>query len=127
MKKLFHNLAMLASLAAIVSVGALSVGCAGDRTHRSTGAYLDDKSIAAKVKADLIGDPDVKAAQVKVNVFRGDVQLSGFVENDTQKQKAEQIARNVNGVNFVKNDLVVRSSANEAAGSERRLNEPVNK
>lgn len=126
MKKLIRNLTMVASLAAVVSVATFSVGCAGDRYHRSTGAYLDDKSIAAKVKADLIGDPDVKAAQVKVNVFRGDVQLSGFVDNALIKDKAEQIARNVNGVNFVKNDLVVRS-ANEAAGAERRLNEPVNK
>jgi len=126
MKKLIHNFTFLAALAALASVATFSVGCAGDRNTRSTGAYLDDKSIAAKVKADLIGDPDVKAAQVKVNVFRGDVQLSGFVDNDTQKQKAEQIARNVNGVNFVKNDLVIKS-ANEPAGSERRLNEPVNK
>ncbi len=126
MKKLIRNFSMVAALAAIVSAATFTVGCAGDRNHRSTGAYLDDKSIAAKVKADLIGDPDVKAAQVKVNVFRGDVQLSGFVDNDMQKQKAEQIARNVNGVNFVKNDLVVKS-ANEPAGSERRLNEPVTK
>ena len=126
MKKLIGSFSMLAALAAVLSVATFSVGCAGDRTHRSTGVYLDDKSIATKVKADLIGDPDVKAAQVTVNVFRGDVQLSGFVENGLQKQKAEQIARNVNGVNYVRNDLVVRS-ANEPAGSESRLNEPLNK
>ncbi|MDB6028375.1 MAG: transport-associated protein [Verrucomicrobiales bacterium] len=126
MKKLMSSFSMVAALAAIVSVATFSVGCAGDRTHRSTGAYLDDKSIATKVKADLIGDPDVKAAQVKVNVFKGDVQLSGFVDSDLQKQKAEQIARNVNGVNYVRNDLVVRS-ANEPAGSQRRLDEPLNK
>ena len=119
MKKLIRKCTLFAALAALVSTASLMVGCAGDSTHRSTGAYLDDKSIATKVKADLIGDPDVKAGDVKVNVFRGDVQLSGFVENETQKQRAEQIARNVNGVNFVKNDLVVRS-ANEPAGTQRK-------
>jgi osmotically-inducible protein OsmY len=126
MKNLIRNVTMIASLAAVVSVGSFTVGCAGDRYSRSTGAYLDDKSIAAKVKADLIGDPDVKAAQVKVNVFRGDVQLSGFVNNISQKEKAEQIARNVNGVNFVKNDLVVKS-ANEAAGSQRSVEGSINR
>ncbi len=109
---------MGAFLAAVASVVTLSIGCAGDQYQRSTGASLDDKSIAAKVRSDLIGDPEVKATGVKVNVFKGDVELSGYVDSANQKEKAEQIARNVNGVNFVKNDLVVKST-NEAAGSQR--------
>ena len=126
MKNPVSSFSMVAALSAIVAVATFGVGCAGDSTHRSTGAYLDDKSIATKVKTDMIADPDVKAGEVNVEVFRGDVQLSGFVENALQKHKAEQIARNVNGVNYVRNDLVVRS-VNEAAGSQRPVDPSVNK
>jgi len=96
----------------IVLASALSlvfVGCAGDRYHRSTGEYIDDKATTAKVKTDLYADPLVKGTQVKVRTYEGKVQLSGFVDTMQQKDRASQIARRVNGVQWVKNDLVVKN------------------
>jgi osmotically-inducible protein OsmY len=84
------------------------LGCAGDRTSKSTGQVIDDNAIAAKVKSALVADPDVKGTQVNVDVFKGAVQLSGFVDNAAQAQKAVNLARNVPGVTEVRNSLIVK-------------------
>lgn len=84
------------------------VGCAGDRTTRSTGQFVDDSAIANKVKTAFYADPEVKGTQVEVEVFKGVVQLSGFVDNAIQAQKAVQIARGVDGVREVRNSMIVK-------------------
>lgn len=84
------------------------VGCAGTREQRSTGAYLDDKGIDARVKTALFRDPDVSGFDVKVETFRGNVQLNGFVDTVEQKERAAQIVREVNGVRMVTNNLEVK-------------------
>lgn len=96
---------LLASL-----VTALFAGCAGNRYHRSTGVYIDDTATAAKVKADLFADPCVKGHDVKVLVFAGKVQLAGFVDAQQEKDRAAEIARRIGGVQWVKNDLIVKSA-----------------
>ena len=106
MKKIISSLSLIVCLG--VGVAVFNSGCAGDRTHRSTGTYIDDKTIGAKVKAELLGDPDVKGLAVNVEVNKGKVQLSGFVDTKAQKDRAAEIARNVGGVQWVKNDLVVK-------------------
>jgi len=117
----------------IVLASALSlvfVGCAGDRYHRSTGAYFDDKATTAKVKADLFSDPVVKGSEVKVKTFEGKVQLSGFVDTQQQKDRAAEITRHINGVQWVKNDLIVKAQLPQTyptarAGAYRgSINEP---
>jgi len=114
------------------ALSAMFVGCAGDRYHRSTGMYIDDKSTTAKVKTDLFADPVVKGSEVKVEVYGGKVQLAGFVDTQQQKDRAGDVARRVSGVQWVKNDLIVKnqmpqgyparattyqSSVNEPAGA----------
>jgi len=114
------------------------VGCAGDRYHRSTGMYIDDKALTAKVKTDLFSDPDVKGSEVKIEVYGGKVQLAGFVDTQQQKERAGDIARRVNGVQWVKNDLIVKNqmpqgypataystsgSVNEPAGASNQGNQ----
>ena len=65
-------------------------------------------TITTKVKAQMVEDPVVKASQVGVETMQGVVQLSGFVPSKDLSVRAEQIARRVDGVRGVKNDLVVR-------------------
>jgi osmotically-inducible protein OsmY len=84
------------------------LGCAGSRTRESTGEYIDDSTISAKVKTALHADKDVSGFQVQVETFKGVVQLSGFVDRPIQAQKAEQIARQVNGVQEVKNNITIK-------------------
>lgn len=86
----------------------LLVGCAPTATREGTGEYIDDTVITSKVKAAFAADPDVKATEVKVETFKGTVQLSGFVESRESAQKAVQIARQVKGVKEVRNNTVLK-------------------
>jgi len=119
MKKTIRLLCLMAGFSLPIAVFVTATGCAGDRYHRSTGAYLDDKSISTKVKTEMLADPLVKGTQVKVKTFQGKVQLSGFVDTTGQKDRAAEIARRVKGVEWVKNDLVVKNALpGAAAGAE---------
>ncbi len=82
----------------------LRVG-AGDR---QAGTVVDDGVITTKVKTALIGDDQTKAHQINVTTRNGVVQLSGFVDSAAAKMQAERIARQVNGVREVQNNLDVR-------------------
>lgn len=84
------------------------VGCAGSDVKRSSGEYMDDGMIAAKVKTDLAMDKVTKASQIEVGVYKGVVQLSGFVDSKDAIPRATEIAKNVKGVQAVKNDLILR-------------------
>ena len=70
---------------------------------------VDDGVITTKVKAKLLAAKDLKSLKISVKTYRGEVILSGFVENAAMKQKAEQIVSNIQGVRLVKNSLVVKS------------------
>ena len=94
----------LATLMIAVSLAA----CASTSTKEGTGEYLDDTVITAKVKASLINDPTVKASEINVETFKGEVQLSGFVADPADASKAVEIARGVKGVTSVKNDVRVK-------------------
>jgi len=84
-------------------------GCASTRTQESSGEYIDDSAITATVKADLVADPVTKARQIGVETFKGVVQLSGFVDNSEEKERAREIARKVKGVRGVRNNIIVKS------------------
>jgi osmotically-inducible protein OsmY len=94
----------------LTSLFALSAftGCAGGPVAKSTGEFIDDATITAKVKASMIADPVVKALDVGVDTYKGTVQLNGFVDTAEQKSRAEQIARGVDGVAQVQNRLTVK-------------------
>ena len=116
MKKLITQCGFFACMLTAVSLVTFTSGCAGDRYSRSTGQTFDDAGTTARVKSKLLADPDVSGMDVKVDTFRGTVQLTGFVDNPEQKQRAEQLARQIDGVQTVRNDIMVKM--NEAAGSE---------
>ncbi len=95
-------------LAAPFALALLASGCTVMEGRQTAGQYIDDATITTKVKAQMVEDPQVKASQVGVETMQGVVQLSGFVPSQMIAQRAGQIARNVEGVRGVKNDLVVR-------------------
>ena len=80
-----------------------------ERMGAKAGRVVDDSVITGKVKAALIADPTTKAHQIEVETFKGQVQLSGWVDNDTARQRATEVARNVEGVKDVKNSLGLRN------------------
>jgi len=91
-----------------IGLVALSSGCAATPTKESTGEYVDDSTITAKVKAAFIHDDTVKAFDVSVETFKGVVQLSGFVDTSEQKHRAGDLAAGVRGVRDVKNNISVK-------------------
>lgn len=72
-------------------------------------AYLRDSVITARVKAALVKDPGVRALEVSVKTDHGIVLLSGFVDNEGQAQRAQELATAVPGVKSVKSSLIVKS------------------
>ncbi len=82
-----------------------AAGCASTAKTEGTGEYVDDSVVTTKVKAALVNDPDVSAAEINVETFKGVVQLSGFVNSRADMNKAIEIARGIKGVKSVKNDM----------------------
>ena len=81
------------------------VGCASTASHESTGQYVDDSAITTSVKAAILNAPTLKVSEINVETFKGTVQLSGFVSSAENIATASSVARSVNGVKSVKNDL----------------------
>ncbi|WP_151703764.1 BON domain-containing protein [Nitrincola alkalilacustris] len=85
----------------IVSLAA----CGSTSNQSSTGEYIDDTVITTKVKAEILNDPELKVMEINVETYKGTVQLSGFVSTQAHINRATQIARAVDGVVAVKNDI----------------------
>lgn len=85
-----------------------TAGCAGSPQRESTGEAIDDTVITTKVKAAFVNDPVVKAREVSVETFKGEVQLSGWVNSPAEANQAISIARNVQGVKSVRNNIRIR-------------------
>jgi osmotically-inducible protein OsmY len=84
------------------------VACASTPKQESTGQYVDDSVITTKIKSQLAADDLLKSFEISVETYKGIVQLSGFVDSQRAVDKAGQIARGVEGVKSVKNNLKVK-------------------
>ncbi len=97
----------------LVVAFALALGaCAStgeEGSTRTTGQYIDDATVTAKVKTAIATDVGVRAASnVNVETNGGVVQLSGFADSKEQSTSAESAAKKVGGVQSVKNDIRVK-------------------
>ena len=84
------------------------LGCASSAKHEGTGEYIDDTVITTKVKAAIFNEPTLKSAEINVETFKGRVQLGGFVNSQSDINKAVEITRRIEGVTSVKNDMRVK-------------------
>jgi hyperosmotically inducible periplasmic protein len=99
---------LMKTMLAAFAIGVALPACSAVEGRQSAGEYVDDASIATKVRTAIVGDPDLKLRQIDVNVMDKVVQLSGFVDSAQQKSRAADVAKRVDGVRAVKNDIVVR-------------------
>lgn len=83
-------------------------GCSATPTRESTGEYVDNSVVTTKVKAALAQEAVGTLLDVEVATFRDVVQLSGFVDSEEDKARAEEIASAVEGVARVDNSLIVK-------------------
>ena len=97
----------LAAVAAAVALLA-TTGCAVTRDQQTTGAFVDDTVITGQIKSRMLADKEVAGTSISVETLNGTVMLSGFAKSITERVAAERIARDVNGVKMVKNEIAVR-------------------
>ena len=79
------------------------------KSNQSTKSQIDDAGITSSLKTKYIGDPDVNAFDISVNTDEGVVYLTGRVDTQAQKDEAERLARNTDGVKQVVNNIKVGS------------------
>jgi hyperosmotically inducible protein len=79
-----------------------------DAKESTAKGYAGDTATTSEIKAKLLADENVPSRMVKVETTDGVVQLSGTVESKAQSERAESIAKAVDGVKSVKNDLKVK-------------------
>lgn len=108
MQNFLKSITLSALLCTAPGVLFFATGCASSATGESTGEYVDNSAITAKVKTALLNDPIVKSFDVNVESYKGVVQLSGFVNTAEEKAQAGRIAASVKGVSGVKNNLIVK-------------------
>jgi hyperosmotically inducible protein len=98
-------------VAAVAMALITATGCAVTRGQQTAGAYVDDTAITASVKTRMLEDESVAGTSITVETLNGTVMLSGFAKSQAEKTAAEGIARNVDGVKAVKNEITVRPAS----------------
>ena len=102
------NLNRIIKLLAVCVLTVAFMGCAATHKRESTGQYVDDSVITTKVKAAIFKEDTLKTMQINVKTYKGVVQLSGFVNSAQSVKKAGEVARSVENVVSVENDLLVK-------------------
>ena len=103
---MFIRATLAMATAALIVISA--TGCAVSRGQETMGAFVDDTGITTLVKTRMAESKLVSASSISVETLNGTVMLSGFAKSSTEKNEAERIARGVNNVKLVKNEVAVR-------------------
>ena len=101
MKNLKQTFAVLIALALMVA------GCASSGEKQEGGSYFDDATITAKVKTAIFNEPGLKVTRISVRTEDHVVELSGSVNSRLERVKAAEVAKRVDGVKKVRNELKV--------------------
>jgi hyperosmotically inducible protein len=108
-----------AALAAVALAGAYTAQA--DEPKRTMGEYTDDKVLHTKVWAALTEDKTADASEINLEVYKGVVQLNGFVDNEKEKAQAEAVAKAVEGVKGVENNLAIKQGTSGEAMDDSSL------
>lgn len=71
------------------------------------GAAMDDAAISTKVRAAIVAERDLSVFKIDVDTKQGVVMLTGNVDSEAQRTRAEEVARGIQGVQSVDNQLTV--------------------
>jgi osmotically-inducible protein OsmY len=99
-----RSLRRVAAATALIVSFTLSA-CASTASTEGTAEYVDDVVITSKVKTAVMNAPGLKSSEINVETFKGRVQLSGFVNSKADIDEAMTVARGVDGVKSVSNDM----------------------
>ena len=98
---------VLAGVSVVMAILALA-GCKTSKDERSEGRTIDDKHITEAIKKGLDDEPSYKFNGLAIQTFAGIVSLSGFVESQDQKDRAQEIAQHTDGVKEVVNGITIK-------------------
>jgi len=106
MRRALTAIGVAASLGICLVTGAAVADDTTPTAHSdSAGAAIGDAAITTKVKAKYLGDDRLKGSHIKVTTTNGVVTLTGSAPNADSKSAAEELARDVNGVKSVDDEL----------------------
>ena len=100
---------------ALVIGGALITGSAHAVNKADEKTPITDTWLTSKTKIALFADARVKGSEISVETSQGSVMIRGKVDSDEAKQAAEGIAKGIDGVKSVKNELQVVAPAKREA------------
>ena len=108
---------MKALAIAVSAVALVLAGCASDRPRNQTGGSASTEikqdsrnaALTGKVKTALAADVGLKTLKIDVDSAGSVVTLKGNVDSAETKRRAEEVARKVEGVTSVRNELNVRA------------------
>ena len=112
-----HGLLVLSTtLAGVMTIFVAGCNKREEQTRRpapstTVGTEIDDSVVTARVKSALLADPNVKSFGFKVETRKGEVQLSGFVDSQTQIDRAIAVTRGVAGVKNIENKVSLKGAA----------------
>ena len=119
-----RDLFVLCALAALGTGGLASAQDTGPKPHSdSVGAAIDDTAITAKVKGKFMGEDRLKGSHIKVTTTNGVVTLTGSAPTDDSRSAATDLARGIEGVKSVDDEVRVSSdgSAHRAIAKTKRV------
>lgn len=115
--KIRLNTLLLSTTLVGTVIALLGVGCsktndgmASTAPSTTIGTEIDDSVITSSVKSALMADPDIKSFDFKVETRKGEVLLSGFVENQAQIDRAKVATMAVSGVKGIQNNVSLKGA-----------------
>lgn len=99
---------ILRSFLCLALISSFTACSSSNKKSDTPGQYVDDSIITTKVKTAIFNEPTLKSTQISVKTHQGIVQLSGFVDSQDAVNKAGEVAKHVDNVASVENDLIVK-------------------
>ena len=91
------------NVVALAAIAVLATGCNMMKGKETAGQYVDDATIATRAKAALVKDSTVSASDFNIDVYKGNVTLTGVAKNADEVSRAVDDIKRVQGVVSVKN------------------------
>ena len=110
------QVAMASATVGLLAVALVSCGKTADSSPTSVaptslGNDIDDTVVTARVKSALMADPLINSYDFKIETRKGDVLLSGFVDNQAQLDQAVRTTRMIEGVKSIQNNVALKGAA----------------
>lgn len=93
----------------LVGILGISLAACQSMTGKTAGQNVDDATMSTSIQGKLTRDKASNFTRINVDTERGVVTLNGVVQTVADKSRAEELARQVDGVTRVNNNLQIES------------------